>query len=544
MGDLMQWLFSSENFMPHGHCFLWQPGTLWLNVGSDALIAASYFLIPIALLYFVRHRRKEIPYGWIPLMFGAFILLCGATHVMEIWTVWNPLYREAGALKLVTGIVSLATLISLVYIMPHAMLLKTPRQLQAEVDARTVDLVALNTTLRAEIAARTAAEEQLRVVDRRKDEFLATLAHELRNPLAPIKNSLKVLESPDVQETQRQWGRKVIARQVHRMALLLDDLLDVSRITRGRLDLKVRSVDLGSLISSAVETATPLMDAKGHRFQVQLPHGQTTVEVDPLRVSQALANLLTNAAKYTNEGGLIVLSVHIEAETLKIVVRDSGIGFQATQIPAMFEMFTQIAPPAERPEGGLGIGLALVKGLVALHGGSVEAASAGLGQGAEFTIHLPGTVLVDSHAEAAPEPKSTEGGASSGCKILVADDNRDSADSLAMLLEFDGHDVAVTYSGHQALERGREGHPDVVILDIGMPDMTGYEAARRIRLEPWGQKVLLIAMTGWGQAEDKERAKVAGFDRHFTKPIDNGELSLLIIEFMSGRNAGKPPTGQ
>src|SRR5450432_4275768 len=257
MGDLMQWLFSSENFMPHGHCFLWQPGTLWLNVGSDALIAASYFLIPIALLYFVRHRRREIPYGWIPLMFGAFILLCGATRVMEIWTVWNPLYREAGALKLVTGIVSLATLISLVYIMPHAMLLKTPRQLQAEVDARTVDLVALNTTLRAEIAARTAAEEQLRVVDRRKDEFLATLAHELRNPLAPIKNSLKVLESPDVQETQRQWGRKVIARQVHRMALLLDDLLDVSRITRGRLDLKVRSVDLGSLISSSVETATP-----------------------------------------------------------------------------------------------------------------------------------------------------------------------------------------------------------------------------------------------------------------------------------------------
>ncbi len=529
--------------MPHGHCFLWQPGTLWLNVGSDALIAGSYFLIPIALLYFVRHRRREIPYGWIPLMFGAFILLCGATHVMEIWTVWNPLYREAGALKLVTGIVSFATLISLVYIMPHAMLLKTQRQLQAEVDARTADLVALNTTLRAEIAARTAAEEQLRGVDRRKDEFLATLAHELRNPLAPIKNSLKVLESPDVQETQRQWGRKVIARQVHRMALLLDDLLDVSRITRGRLDLKVRSVDLGSLISSAVETATPLMDAKGHQFQVQLPHGQTTVEVDPLRVSQALANLLTNAAKYTNEGGLIVLSVHIEAETLKIVVRDSGIGFEATQIPVMFEMFNQIAAPGERPEGGLGIGLALVKGLVALHGGSVEAVSAGLGQGAEFTIHLPGTVLVDSHAEAALEPKSTEGGASSGYNILVADDNRDSADSLALLLEFDGHDVAVTYSGHQALERGREGHPDVVSLDIGMPDMTGYEAARRIRLEPWGQKVLLIAMTGWGQAEDKERAKVAGFDRHFTKPIDTGELSLLIIEFMSDRNTGKPPTG-
>lgn len=536
MDYLTHWLFSSENFMPHGHCFLWQPGTLWLNVGSDALIAGSYFMIPVALLYFVRHRRKEIPYAWIPMMFGAFILLCGATHAMEIWTVWNPLYREAGALKLVTGIVSFATLVSLVWILPYAMLLQTPRQLQAQVDARTAELVALNAALRVEIAARDDAERQLRLADQRKDEFLAVLAHELRNPLAPIKNSLKLLDSPGVPDTQRQWGRKVIARQVHRMALLLDDLLDVSRITRGRLDLKIQSVDLGSLIGSAVETATPLMDAKRHTLEVQMPKEPITVQVDPLRVSQALANLLTNAAKYTDEGGLIVLAVHTEPGALKIVVKDTGIGFEATELSAMFEMFTQIAPPGERTEGGLGIGLALVKGLVSLHGGTVEAASAGLGQGAEFTIHLPSSVLVDVPAKAALDPPMIEGATTSGYKILVADDNQDSADSLSMLLEFEGHDVAVTYSAHQAIDRGREGHPDIVILDIGMPDMTGYEAARRIREQAWGREVFLIAMTGWGQTEDKERAKAAGFDCHLTKPIDSGELGIMMAAFMAARD--------
>jgi signal transduction histidine kinase/ActR/RegA family two-component response regulator len=541
MDDLIHWLFSAENFMPHGHCFLWQPGTLWLNVGSDALIALSYFLIPIALYYFIRQRKNEIPYAWLPLMFAAFILLCGATHAMEIWTVWNPIYRQAGALKLMTGIVSFSTLVSLAYIMPHAMLLQSPRQLQTQVDVRTAELVALNATLRAEITARGVAEQELRHANRRKDEFLAVLAHELRNPLAPIRNSLKLLESSDVQEPQRQWGAKVIARQVHRMALLLDDLLDVSRISRGKLNLKPQPVDLGSLIGSAVETATPLMDAKQHHFKLEMPDEQITVEVDPLRVSQALANILMNAAKYTDEGGTIVLAVRVEPEALTIIVSDTGIGFEMADLAAMFEMFSQVSAPGDRPEGGLGIGLALVKGLVGLHGGTVEARSAGIGRGAEFIIRLPGSVVVDTPVNSALEPASVAlSGGPGSCKILVADDNRDSSDSLGLLLEYEGNDVLVTYSGHQALEKGREGHPDVVILDIGMPDMTGYEAARRIRQEEWGRSVLLVAMTGWGQAEDKERAKAAGFDRHLTKPIDPSELQGLISAFLSHRNGADP----
>jgi signal transduction histidine kinase len=510
MNKVFGWLFSSSNFMPHGHCFLWQPGTLWLNVGSDALIAASYFAIPGALYYYVRQRKSEIPYGWIPLMFAAFILLCGGTHLMEIWTVWNPIYRAAGALKLVTGLVSFATTLSLIWIMPRVMLLKTPGQLQIEVAARTAELADLNAQLRKEVEARAAAEEQLRLADRRKDEFLATLAHELRNPLAPIRSSLKLLDAPAIDEAKRQWGVKVISRQVHRMALLLDDLLDVSRIARSRLELKKQTVDLGSLIASAVETASPLIEAGKHAFQLQLPQESVTVEVDPLRISQAVANLLTNAAKYTNPGGHISLTVESDAGGLSIRVKDSGIGFEPGVAVEMFEMFAQVSGPQKSGEQGLGIGLALVKAFITLHGGTIEARSAGTGQGSEFEIRIPGSVVAGKGAQAALDPSTAPASGGARCKLLVVDDNRDSADALALVLQTDGYEVMV-------------------------PGMTGYEVARRIRQEPWGRDVLLVAMTGWGQAKDKDRAQDAGFDRHFTKPLDPGELQRLLSAFAGDR---------
>ena len=534
MFDWFLWLFSAENFMPHGHCFLWQPATLWLNVGSDALIAASYFAIPGALYYFVRHRKAEIAYVWVPLMFAAFILLCGTTHVMEIVTVWNPQYRLAGAFKLLTGIVSFATVIMLVRIMPKAMLLQTPRQLQSQVAARTTELAEVNAQLRTEIAARAAAEQQLRVADRRKDEFLATLAHELRNPLAPIRHSLKLLDVPGIDEPKRQWGSKVIARQVHRMTLLLDDLMDVSRITRSRLELRIESVDLGSLIASAVETANPLIEEQRHTLHVDLPKEPVAVEVDPLRVSQAVANLLTNAAKYTKPGGHISLTIRAEPAGLTITVKDSGIGFEPSAVPDMFEMFTQVSSPDQR-EHGLGIGLALVKGLIALHGGTVHAHSPGVGLGSEFTIHLPVPIVIGRSAASALIPSELSVATGARCKVLIVDDNRDSADVLALVLESDGYDVTTAYSGTEALKLASQGHPDAAILDIGMPDLTGYEVARRLRQEVWGRDVFLVAMTGWGQAEDKERASKAGFDRHFTKPLDPGELQRLLGEFVQRR---------
>jgi signal transduction histidine kinase/ActR/RegA family two-component response regulator len=538
MNDLFGWLFSTTNFMPHGHCFLWQAGTLWLNVGSDALIAASYFAIPIALYHYVRRRKEEIPYVWMPLMFAAFIFLCGGTHIMEIWTVWDPVYRAEGALKLLTGLVSFATTLSLIWIMPRAMLLQTPRQLQVEVAARTAELAQVNAQLRAEIAARVAAEEQLRLADRRKDEFLATLAHELRNPLAPIRNALKLLDLPGVEESKRTWGAKVISRQVHRMALLLDDLLDVSRITRSRLELKMEPVDLGSLIDSAVETASPLMEERKHTFQVTLPPDSITVEVDPLRISQAVANLLTNAAKYTNPGGHISLVVATDAQGIAITVRDTGIGFEPSAVGEMFEMFAQVSAAKPTSDRGLGIGLALVRAFIALHGGTVEATSAGADQGSEFRIRIPGSIVIGKRAGAALNPSDIPVSNGARCKVLVVDDNRDSADALALVLEADGYQVMVGYSGQQALDIARQARPDAVILDIGMPDITGFEVARRIRQEPWGRDVLLVAMTGWGQAKDKERAKAAGFDRHFTKPLDPGELQRLLAGFVEEHGLG------
>jgi signal transduction histidine kinase/ActR/RegA family two-component response regulator len=382
----------------------------------------------------------------------------------------------------------------------------------------------------AEVQARSLA---LRDADQKKDEFLATLAHELRNPLAPIRHAVKLLESSGVEEQARQWARQVIARQVQRMALLLDDLLEVSRITRGRLELKVATVDLESLVEAAVETAKPLIESKQHELKIELPPQPVMLAVDALRVSQALSNLLTNAAKYTDARGQIQLTVAVSPKGVRLAVKDTGIGFESGALPGMFEMFSQVDSAIARSEGGLGIGLALVKGLVALHGGHVEGFSAGPGKGSEFVIYLPPSAVVPGTGESAAPPRRRQ--ASAAIKILVADDNRDAADSLALLLEMNGHEVAVAHSGEEALRIARQHLPHAMILDIGMPDVTGYEVARRVRTESWGSEVFLIAATGWGQKEDKDRASAAGFDCHMTKPADPDAIEALLQEFVNSR---------
>jgi signal transduction histidine kinase/ActR/RegA family two-component response regulator len=384
----------------------------------------------------------------------------------------------------------------------------------------------------AEVQARSLA---LRDADQKKDEFLATLAHELRNPLAPIRHAVKLLESSGVEEQARQWARQVIARQVQRMALLLDDLLEVSRITRGRLELKVATVDLESLVEAAVETAKPLIESKQHELKIELPPQRVMLAVDALRVSQALSNLLTNAAKYTDARGQIQLTVAVSPKGVRLAVKDTGIGFESGALPGMFEMFSQVDSAIARSEGGLGIGLALVKGLVALHGGHVEGFSAGLGKGSEFVIYLPPSAVVPGTGDSAAPPPRRRQGKEAVMKILVADDNRDAADSLALLLEMNGHEVAVAHSGEEALRMARQQLPHAMILDIGMPDVTGYEVARRVRAESWGGEVFLIAATGWGQKEDKDRASAAGFDCHMTKPADPDAIEGLLQEFVSSR---------
>jgi signal transduction histidine kinase/ActR/RegA family two-component response regulator len=415
-----------------------------------------------------------------------------------------------------------------------------------EVQTRARDLEQSNTALTTEVRIRQTAEAALaranarlemtmaalREADRKKDEFLATLAHELRNPLAPVMHAVKLMESASADEQQRLWGREVIARQVQRMALLLDDLLDVSRITRGRLELRRDSVDLLTLVGSAVETARPLIDAKNHSLTVNLPPEPLELEVDPLRLSQALSNLLTNAAKYTDAEGHITLTACQDEQGLSIRVTDNGIGIEPSVIKGLFEMFSQIDSAIDRAEGGLGIGLALVKGLVALHGGTVQARSAGLGKGSEFTIQLPRSVVVEPEALAPSVAEVVSVTHGLHGKIVVADDNRDAADSLKILLEFAGHDVFVAYNGQQALDLGVREHPQVFVLDVGMPDITGYEVARRIRQQAWGRGTLLLAVTGWGQDDDKEKAKAAGFDFHFTKPVDPEQVEERVAAYL------------
>jgi PAS domain S-box-containing protein len=371
-----------------------------------------------------------------------------------------------------------------------------------------------------------AQESALREVDKRKDLFLATLSHELRNPLAPIRNAAHILGSPSLPPERIRWAQAVIQRQVKHMSWLLDDLLDVARITQGKLELKRTRVSLTSVVDAAVEAARPLLDEKRHQLIVDLPPEVPTLEADPLRLSQVVSNLLNNASKYTDPGGRIELSARVAMNAVSIQVRDNGIGIPPQSLDRIFDMFAQIDSQSSRTEGGLGIGLSLVKGLVELHGGTTEAASAGVGRGSEFTVRLP-LLPIDMHAAQAVGADALPH-AATGRRVLIADDNKDAADSLAMLLEIHGHEVRVALGGHAALALAQAFRPEVALLDIGMPELSGHEVAAALRKEPWGKAIQLIALTGWGQDRDRQKALEAGFNHHLTKPIDPDQLEALI----------------
>lgn len=392
--------------------------------------------------------------------------------------------------------------------------------------AVAVDNARLYEAAQAQIARREQAESALRETDRRKDEFLATLAHELRNPLAPIRQAALISKMATATEAQKRWSHDVISRQVQHMSLLLDDLLDVSRITRGTLQLRKQATELSSVIDAAVETARPTLDAKRHRLSIDLCREQTHFSADPLRIAQVLSNLLTNAAKYTDPEGVIRLVARRSADHVIIQVIDNGIGIAQEALPRIFQMFSQVKATQDRSDGGLGIGLALAKGLVELHGGHIEVASGGLGQGSEFIVRLPiGSLTAPAHLGEGVRPDE---GACISRRVLIADDNRDSAESLAMLLRMDGHEVAVAHDGPEALAAVGSFAPEFVLLDIGMPGLNGYEVAQKIRDSDPASPVKLIAVTGWGQHSDKARARASGFDHHFTKPVEPERLIELL----------------
>ena len=371
------------------------------------------------------------------------------------------------------------------------------------------------------------AEEALIEADVRKDVFLATLSHELRNPLAPIRTAAQLLQSTKLGEEDRIHAQTIIARQVSHLGSLLDDLLDVSRITRGKFLLKKEYVDLQTLIAAAVEAVQPRIDAKEHTLRVEYPQDPILLEVDPVRMTQVFTNLLTNAAKYTQKGGLISMGARLDAQNLIIFVRDNGAGIAPEMITKIFKMFARVPSDVDSGEGGLGVGLALSKGLVELHGGRIEVRSAGLKQGSEFSVLLSRSLIVDTPAQTARRPGNGEDFAISR-RVLVADDNRDAADSLSMILKLAGHEVYLAHTGREAFEIAKRVRPDVGVLDIGMPEWGGYEVAERIRHEAWGEHMILIAVTGWGQEGDKRHALAAGFDHHLTKPVDAKQLERMF----------------
>ena len=375
--------------------------------------------------------------------------------------------------------------------------------------------------------------DHLRDANRRKDEFLATLAHELRNPLAPLRNGLQVMKLSGNDAKAVETSRVMMERQLEQMVRLIDDLMDVNRISRGKIDLRRQRVDVARIIQQAVETSQPLIEAGRHALIVDLPRGPLVVDGDETRLAQVLSNLLNNAAKYTEPGGRIRIAAERVKGKAVISVKDTGVGIPRTMLPRIFDLFTQVDKSIDRAQGGVGIGLSLVKGLVELHGGHVEARSEGPGKGSEFTVRLP---VVDEAADPPPKSEKAMTGQLGGYRVLVADDNVDSATSLAMLLRLMGNEVHTAHDGVQAVEVARELQPDLALLDIGMPRLNGYETCQRIKEESGGRKVLMVALTGWGQDEDIRRSHLAGFDRHLVKPVEPAALEKLLGS-MSERRA-------
>ena len=387
--------------------------------------------------------------------------------------------------------------------------------------------LAIDLANRAGVAVEnTKLYQALKENDRRKDEFLATLAHELRNPLAPIRNGLNILRMAGQNGAALQI-HEMMERQVAHMVRLVDDLLELSRISRGKIELKKERLSLATILEHAVETSRPFVEAGEHKLSLSLPAEQLKVEGDLVRLSQVFANLLTNAAKYTDKGGEIVVRVSLQGKDVVVSVVDSGIGIPPDMLSRIFDMFAQVNNPLRRRQEGLGIGLNLVQTLVQMHGGSVEARSEGIGRGSEFLVRLPVTQeSLDSDSSEIVSNDDVQ--FASLRRILCVDDNRDSADSLAMMLKLLGADVHTAYDGPSALDAIKICRPAIVLMDLGMPGMDGCEVARLIRQNPEHKDIILAAMTGWGQEDDRRRSREAGFDHHMVKPVDLNALQALL----------------
>ena len=408
---------------------------------------------------------------------------------------------------------------------------------------KTRQLERLNADLEGRVTRRTqeleASSALLRDSDRRKDEFLAVLAHELRNPLAPIRNALALLKVRGVLGAEAAWSRDVIERQVDQLTRLVDDLLDVSRVSSGKIKLQTETVDLAAVVRAGIETSRPFIEARKHALLLRAPESPVWVSGDPVRLTQVVANVLNNAAKFQDEGGKITVTVAQEGPDASVRIADRGIGIPRHTLPRVFDLFAQAEKPIDRAHSGLGIGLSLVKTLVELHGGTVTADSAGLGEGSEFTIRLA-SAMQDVRARSG-ESLPLRSAQAAGQTVLVVDDNRDAATSLAQLLDLDGYRTQVAHDGHEALRMAEAKPPEIVLLDLGMPELSGFDVCRALRARGH-REAFIVAVTGYAQEEDRRRSREAGFDAHLVKPVHPDVLAKLLGErsaaMLGGRRGG------
>ena len=591
--------FGSSSFIPHGHCYLWQPGLVWLHILSDACIAFAYYSIPFTLVYFVQ-KRQDLPFNWIFWLFGAFIIACGTTHLMEIWTLWYPTYWLSGTLKAVTALISLYTALELMPLVPKLLALPSPAQLEAanqelrsqitERERAESQIRILNAQLEQRVTERTAeleianklkdellvraqvARAEAETANRMKDNFLAIISHELRTPLNPILGWCKLLMSRKFDRTRIESAIATIDRNARLQVQLIDDLLDVSSILQGKLSLNVSAVNLASVIAAALETVRLAAEAKSIQIATQLDANVGEVEGDPTRLQQVMWNLLSNAIKFTPQGGRVEISLQrveggvgewesgkkaeeqgrggaeeeikfthhsSRASYAQIQIADTGKGISADFIPYIFDYFRQESTATTRKFGGLGLGLAIVRNIVEMHGGYVTVASPGEGRGSTFTVKIPLLGKVEETAtdiEVAREFLTPDSVVRAhyqsplptplaGVRVLVVDDEADSRDFVTFVLEEAGAIVTAVGSAFAALEVFTS-QIDILVSDIGMPGMDGYMLIQQIRalsIEQGG-KIPAIALTAYAREFDRQRALVAGFQKHISKPVEPEQL--------------------
>ena len=565
-----------EVFTPRSVCMRSEPDVIWLHVGSDVLITAAYWSIPIALYYFVR-RRKDLAFDWMFVLFALFIFLCGTTHLFGVLAIWKPFYRVDGLVKLLTGGVSIITAVLLWRLIPKALALPSPSEirlvnerlqaqieerrlaearvaelasnLEKRVEERTAELADRNQALRVQMDAREAAEKERNELlvreqaargeaerlNHHKDQFLMTLSHELRTPLNAIFGWAQVLREDRISEADRSQGLEVIERNARAQARMIEDLLDTSRVVAGKLPLDLRHVDLAPIIEAAVKSVRPTAKAKGLTLVSTIDPGTGFVHGDPTRLQQIVWNLLSNAIKFTDQGGQVDIVLLRQGTDAMLRVADTGRGMDAAFLPLVFDRFRQADATTTRLFGGLGLGLSLVRHLVELHGGSVVAQSPGEGKGSTFTVRMP---LSQQEKHQATEISGGAGHANlSGLQILVVEDEVDSRDLLRRILERAGASAITASSATEALGVIAKEQPDILVCDIGMPDVDGYELMRRIREDEGLGRLPALALTALARPEDRRRAFQAGFDLYISKPFEPDDLLAAVMSLAKRRVA-------